>query len=117
MKRDQLLPLVRDFLFLLFLFFETSFTGSGGTSYKFFSLSYGAEVYFFWFLVNMVISFIYNVMAMHRQSRRKADFTSFLYYFFAWLAVYQYGRQTAIDYQELGTNRNLWCIGKRTNFG
>lgn len=108
MNLVQLLPLLRDFIFIFFLFFESSFTGSGGTSYKFFDLSYGGELYFFWFLINTIISFSYNVMALHRQSTRKSDFTSFFYYFFSWLAVYQYGRQTAIDYQELGVNRNLW---------
>jgi len=105
-----LIALLRDFIVLVFLFFETSFTGSAGTSYKFFTLSYGAAVYFFYFLVNFIISLCYNIPALHPNVSRRADFTSFWYYFFAWLAIYQYGRQTAIDYKELGDYRDIWWV-------
>ena len=89
---------------------EMSFTGSAGTTYKFLDVPYGAIVYFFWITMNMTISLVYNVVALHKKNRLKADFTSFWYYFFAWLALYQYGRQTAIDYKELGDYHDIWWV-------
>lgn len=106
-----ILALLRDFLFLCLLFFETSFTGSAGTSYKFATgVPYGGTVYFVYFLINAIISLCYNILALHRNVTRQADFTSFWYYFFAWLALYQYGRQTAIDYKELGDYHDIWWV-------
>lgn len=108
MNTTLIISLLRDFIFIFLLFFETSFTGSAGTTYKIYGISYGAAVYFLWFTFNMLISLGYNILALHRFSRIKPDFTSFWYYAFASLAIYQYGRQTAIDYQELGDYRNIW---------
>ena len=108
---SNVLPLVRDVVFIFLLFLETSFTGSAGTSYNFLGVPYGAVVYFVWITINMIISLLYNVIALHKDNvKLKADFTSFWYYFFAWLALYQYGRQTAIDYQESGNYHDIWWV-------
>lgn len=107
---SSVLALARDVVFIFFLFLETSFTGSAGTTYNFLGVPYGAVVYFVWITINMIISFIYNILALHRNVTRQADFTSFWYYFFAWLALYQYGRQTAIDYKELGDYHDIWWV-------
>ena len=107
---SSVLALSRDVVFIFLLFLETSFTGSAGTTYNFLDVPYGAVVYFVWITINMVISFIYNILALHRNVTRQADFTSFWYYFFAWLALYQYGRQTAIDYKELGDYHDIWWV-------
>lgn len=107
---SSVLALSRDVVFIFLLFLETSFTGSAGTTYNFLGVPYGAVVYFVWITINMIISFVYNIIALHRNVTRQADFTSFWYYFFAWLALYQYGRQTAIDYKELGDYHDIWWV-------
>ncbi|MAU14005.1 MAG: hypothetical protein CMH46_00510 [Muricauda sp.] len=102
---SEVSAIFRDFVYIFALFHEASFTGSAGTSYKIFGsgIEYGGAVYFFWFLLNMLFSFFYNILYA-----KKLDLTSFWYYFFAWLAILQYGLQTAKDYQELGEDRDRW---------
>lgn len=126
----NLIAIVRDIIFIFILFFEASFTGSAGTHYRSLCIGsvfgtpceggngarYGGEVYFWWMLINILITIIRNVVtAFPTINWGTFDLTSFWLYLFPWIAVVQYGSFISIDYHQLGYDEdeyNFWAVLK-----